>query len=402
MEGLAFPPDKKRYIINVLDPVLEEMVQEVLNTLPPDPLDFMLKWLRRRSGDVRHHRSIKEQNQALKSELHDMTEFVSEAAGAMKAEDEQDSDESEEEDDDDEEDDALPDKSFFQNRGPRQSVSAEAYGAWNKQEVFNPPVYEKTSEQKERLANTLSKSFIFSGLQAKDLDVILGAMEESVFEAGERVITEGEDGEHLYVIEEGEPVCKKLIDGEQKIVKTCSPGDVFGELALLYNCPRAASVETVSRSVCWKLDRSTFNHVVKEAATKRSMQYDKFLKNVSVFSSMDSYERSHIVDVLKLESYKKGEYVVVQGDPGSRFYIVEEGTLSAMKKMDGETEPRNVMDLKSGDYFGELALLKNQPRAASILVTSDEAKVVWIDRKSFTSLLGPLQDILSRRVATYE
>lgn len=405
VEGLAFPAEKKQYIINVLDPVLEELVQEILGTLPPDPLDFMVKWLRRRTGAVSpHKRSLKETNDAMKKDLHQMTEFVSGAAAAMKADNDEASEESEEEDDEDE-GDLLPEtftKDVVKHRQQRQSVSAEAYGLWNKQADFTPPYYEKTAEQKERLTTTLSASFLFSGLQASDLDVILGAMEESIFEAGDRIITEGEDGEHLYVIEEGEPVCKKLIDGEQKVVKTCSPGDVFGELALLYNCPRAASVEALHRCVCWKLDRLTFNQVVKEAATKRSMQYDRFLKAVSLFSSMDSYERSQIVDVLKVETYKKGEYVMKQGEDGNRFYIVEEGTLSAMKKMEGEAEARNVLDYKMGDYFGELALLKNQPRAASILVTSDEAKVVWIDRKSFNRKLGHLQEHLSKRVLAYE
>merc|ERR1719188_1707792 len=95
------------------------------------------------------------------------------------------------------------------------------------------------------------------------MDVVLMAMAEKNFPSGSRIITEGDDGNHLYVIEDGSPVCKKMIDGENKVVKKCKPGDVFGELALLYNNPRAATVEAVDKCLCWQLDRETFNYIVK-------------------------------------------------------------------------------------------------------------------------------------------
>jgi len=64
-------------------------------------------------------------------------------------------------------------------------------------------------------------------------------------------------------------------------------------------------------------------------------------------------------------------------------------------------EPKNVLDYKVGMYFGELALLKNQPRAASIVVMSEKAKVVSLDRKTFINLMGPLKDLLLRNVQMY-
>merc|ERR1719316_1851127 len=220
---------------------------------------------------------------------------------------------------------------------------------------------------------------------------------ECRFEPGTRVINEGDNGDYLFIVEEGSLECKKLIDGSDKVVKTCLQGDVFGELALLYNCPRAASCDVAKDpAICWQLDRETFNHIVKEAATKRRSKYDEFLKTVSLLSSLDQYERSQIADGLKPEIYKKGDYIVKQDDPGNMFYIVEEGNLYASKTIPGEGS-RRVMDYKPGDYFGELALLKNQPRAASVIVESNEAKVLALSRSSFTKMLGPLQDILGKK-----
>jgi len=200
----------------------------------------------------------------------------------------------------------------------------------------------------------------------------------------------------LFVIEKGNLDCIINVNGEDKVVKTCSSGDVFGELALLYNCPRAANVVAKDSCICWQLDRETFNNIVKEAAVKRRNKYDTFLQSVTLLSSLAAYERSQIADALKAETFKTGDNVCVQGEPGDKFYILEEGSLYAMK--DGA----RVMDYKSGSYFGELALLKNQPRAASVIVESESAKVLSMSRQSFTKMLGPLTDILAKNVGNYK
>merc|ERR1719428_1515960 len=104
--------------------------------------------------------------------------------------------------------------------------------------------------------------------------------------------------------------CIKEINGEPKVVKVVNAGDVFGELALLYNCPRAASVEAKERCVCWKLDRETFNAIVKEASVNKRNRYDGFLKSVNILNSLDAYERSQIADALKCETFEKGAVIV--------------------------------------------------------------------------------------------
>merc|ERR1719454_1164701 len=101
-------------------------------------------------------------------------------------------------------------------------------------------------------------------------------------------------------------------DGSEVPVKTCEAGDVFGELALLYNCPRAASVECKENGTLWQLDRDTFNHIVKEAAQKKRQRYDSFLSKVPLLASMDAYERSQLADALKSETFTTGQTIVSQ------------------------------------------------------------------------------------------
>jgi cAMP-dependent protein kinase regulator len=150
------------------------------------------------------------------------------------------------------------------------------------------------------------------------------------------------------------------------MVKNYSPGEAFGELALLYNAKRAASIKAKTQSVLWALDRETFNHIVKESAIKKRNKYENFLKSVLIFNELDPYELSLVADALQLAYYKKSECVIKEGEFGDVFYIIEEGTATATKSIDGK-KPAPVKNYKKGDYFGELALIKNQPRAANVI-----------------------------------
>jgi len=396
VEGLPFAEEKKRYILDRLDPILEEMVSDVLTEMPKSPMDFMILWLRKRSGTASEARlSMTAKNTQLKQEIGQATSDLHEA-GLVISQDEVAKDDSEEEESDDDCDE-IPEAFLMPERkaGARASVSAEAYGQWNQKKAFTPPNYPKTPEQLGRLSSTLMKSFLFSELDKPDMDLILLAMQENNFDAGVKVINQGDDGDYLFVIEKGNLDCVINIGGEDKVVKVVSAGDVFGELALLYNCPRAANVIAKDSCVCWKLDRETFNHIVKDAAVNRRNKYDAFLKSVSLISGLEPYARSQISDALKAETLAAGATVITQGEPGDKFYIIEEGTLYATK--DGN----RVKDYKAGDYFGELALLKNQPRAASVMVESSNAKVLSMSRVSFTKMLGPLTSILQKNVGSY-
>lgn len=314
--------------------------------------------------------------------------FGDEAAPEKKAEDEE-----EEEEEDDVEDELDEPPPAPKSGGARSSVSAEAYGNWNVKKVFDAPYHEKTEEQKKRIKDVLSGSFMFQAVEAKDFETLLGAVVEMKLSAEDladptkkRVIKKGDDGDFMCIIESGVFKCYVPIDGEEKCVKTCEPGDVFGELALMYNCPRAASVEADTEGTCWKLDRETFNAIVRDAAQKKREKWEAFLKKVPILEKMDDYMRSQLTDALKEESYEDGKVIMTEGEEGNTFYILAEGAASAKK---GDS----TMDYSGGDFFGELALLKDQPRAAT--VTSKGCKVLALDRKSFNRLLD--KSILSTK-----
>jgi cAMP-dependent protein kinase regulator len=111
---------------------------------------------------------------------------------------------------------------------------------------------------------------------------------------------------------------------------------------------------------------------------------------------MDVYERSKFADAVKEKKVKKDEVIIKKDEKGDVFYILLEG--EAVATLDDDNEP--VMTYKQGDYFGELALLRGEPRAANVIATCD-SKLIYLDRESFSRLLGPLDQILKRNISNY-
>jgi len=408
MTDQTFIQGHQEYIQKKVNPVLESMVTSVLLERPPDLVPYMIRWLTEQSGQGPTGEVTAQEYDALKKDLvfwEGKLKEIEAKAGAS-AEPEEDAEESEEEDDDDVDDaDLPPPPANYKNAGPRQSVSAAAYGQFNvMQTEFKAPVYEKSPEQIDRIKKVLSGSFLFSTLEEKDTLTVVMAMQETKADADKTLINQGEEGGFLYVIEEGKLECFKKDkndkeEGLGKMVKECGPGDAFGELALMYNAPRAASVKSTVASLMWKLDRETFTNIVLTATTKKREKYCEFLKGIAILQTMEEGERDKVGDALTSETHASGTEIVRQGDPGDKFYILEDGECIVKKSYIEGQVPQDVMNYKRGDYFGELALLHNEPRAATVIAKT-EVKLVVLTRANFRRLLGPLEDVLKRNIGT--
>ena len=133
---------------------------------------------------------------------------------------------------------------------------------------------------------------------------------------------------------------------------------------------------------------------------KRREKYENTLRKVEILKSIDPYELGQICDALKTKTFTKGETIIKQGDKGDVFFILDEGKAHAEKVFEEGKEPQKVKKYESGGFFGELALLKNEPRAASIIADTN-CKFLYLDRMAFKRLLGPLENILQRNSENY-
>lgn len=181
-------------------------------------------------------------------------------------------------------------------------------------------------------------------------------------------------------------------EGMGQKVGTIQAGGSFGELALMYNAPRAATVISAeSGCTLWALDRLTFRRILMESTFARRRMYESFLEEVPLLQSLTPYERSKIADALETQKYAPGEIIIREGDPGHSFFLLESGEADAYK---GDSK-ESVKHYSKGDFFGELALLNDAPRAASIAATTD-VKVASLGKNAFQRLLGPVEGIMRR------
>ncbi|KAL0582007.1 hypothetical protein V5O48_000065 [Marasmius crinis-equi] len=295
----------------------------------------------------------------------------------------------------------------------------------------NLPVYPKSPDQLRRIKASIRNNFIFRDLDEEQETGVLNAMQEKTSVKDEVVIRQGDVGDYFYVVESGYLECyirsdplpptwssaspsaspkiqenKFLAPGHHpefgKKVAECREGNSFGELALMYGHPRAATVLSIEPSTLWALDRITFRTIILKAAHRRRTMYEHFLSTVPLLGSLEGAEKSKIADALVSRVYLDGEAVVKQGEMGDNFFFVEEGEAICTKR-DGQGQEITVGVLKKGDYFGELSLLRMEPRAATVSAvqrndsSQPKLKVAALDAPAFTRLLGPLREIMERK-----
>lgn len=393
------------YLSQKVKPIFDILTEEIIKENPTDIPLFVINWLKLRTGystdsnSNNEHEELKNLRKEIKrlKKKYDFDKEMLVKSGSA----------SEEEEGNVEEDDQVESlietqKQKNLNKGQRSSVSAEVYGSFNPKKDFTCRVISKTEDQIERIQTKVLKSFIFSSLDEKDLKSVVDAMEEHVCEEEDVIIRQGDSGSELFIIEKGTFDCFKQFKKEESPVwvKGYVQGESFGELALLYNAPRAATIKAKQKGILWKLDRETFNMIVKESAIKRREQYENFLRSVDILKSIDSQEISQICEALREVKYMKGENIIRQNEEGEVFYIIKQGEAVAMKRFSEEEDEKEVKEYKEGGYFGELALIRNEPRAASI-VAKTNCVCLLLDRKSFIRLLGPIEDILKRNSEDY-
>nr|QQL94695.1 heat shock protein 90 beta family member 1 [Lateolabrax maculatus] len=346
-----------------LTELLQSFTVEVLRNQPRDLLEFALQYFTQlKESETKEASFGNDQNSAPRSGK--AVNFIDEAMQI----DSENGEEEEEEDDDDEE--------FI--------VCAEAFNPDEDEEDKEPWVtYPKTDEQRQRLQESCRDILLFKNLDPEEMSQVLDAMFEKFCIEGEHIIDQDDDGDNFYVIESGTFNIFVKVDGADKLVGCYDNRGSFGELALMYNTPRAATIIATSPGALWCLDRLTFRRIIVKNNAKKRRLYEAFIETLPLLTSLELSERMKVVDVLSTKVYNDSQQIIAQ------------------TKKDQEEEEVDITTCSRGQYFGELALVTNKPRAASAYAVGS-VKCLVLDVKAFERLLGPCMDIMKRNIANYE
>ncbi|GES99402.1 cAMP-dependent protein kinase type I regulatory subunit isoform X3 [Rhizophagus clarus] len=281
----------------------------------------------------------------------------------------------------------------FDQKGRRMSVSAESMKPTDN--IDERPIIYKSEEAKKRIDEATTLNLLFKNLDRETKQHVVDAMFEKPVVANELVIKQGEEGDYFYVIEHG--LFEIFVHGQ--LVLEIGDGGSFGELALMYNTPRAATVRAKTNGTLWAVGRETFLRTITNCVYRKRKAYEEFLRSVSFLSTLDRSEITKLADALEPNNYDDGDTIISQGEPGEHFYIIEQGTVSISKINDSGIE-QQLPGLNVGSYFGELALINDQPRKATV-VARGPVRVAALRRDAFVRLLGPIMDIFRRNAAEY-
>lgn len=302
-------------------------------------------------------------------------------------------------------DDDIASGQIYKATTRRKSVFAETYDPEEDEAEEKPVVHPKSDSQRKSLLEAVKEILLFRSLDQEQLAEVLDAMFERKVSPEEYIIRQGDDGDNFYVVESG--VYNIYVnDGSKDIlVGTCDNKGSFGELALMYNMPRAATVQAAPEAdggsgMLWAMDRQTFRRIVLRNAFQKRKMYETLLESVPLLSALNPYERMNLADALTAKKFDDGSVIVKQGSNADGMYFIESGVVDVHVTGNDGTE-KLVTTIKNGGYFGELALVTHKPRAATVTANGD-IRVAFLDVNAFERLLGPCMDVMKRNVDDYE
>lgn len=235
------------------------------------------------------------------------------------------------------------------------------------------------------------KAFILTALKSNDfvksleneqLNQIVECMEKKTAEPKSDIIVEGSVGERIYVLASG----KVQILQSNRMIHTLSSengGIVLGELALLYNCRRTATVRALTTCVLWSIDRHTFRQIMISTNQSQRNMHKMFLRKVSLLKNYSERKVNKIVDAMQVEEFLDGDCITRQGSFGETFYIILDGEVEVSLKQKGF-----IRTMVGGDYFGEMALLNEAALRTATCTAKGPVRCLTLDRDAFVKLIG--------------
>jgi len=212
----------------------------------------------------------------------------------------------------------------------------------------------KTPDEVARIHSILETCILFRHLDDIQKQKVQGAMFSVTKNHNDVIIKQGDAGDNFYIVEEGNVDVFIEVEGQpSKHVANYSVGDSFGELAIMYNSPRAATCIAKGEVKLWALDRVSYKMILMETTMAKRVEYQTFLKSVPALKTLTEYEMLTIADALQEENFDDGETVCREGDQGDHFYFIRDGVAICNEQYtDGSI--KEVARLSQGAYFGEV------------------------------------------------
>jgi CRP-like cAMP-binding protein len=231
----------------------------------------------------------------------------------------------------------------------------------------------------------------FEDLPVDVLNELAGRVETRTVRGGEPVFRQGARADAFYVVRRGlVHIEQEHPDtGDVKVLATLTRGESFGELGLLQTSPRAATARAAEDSELFVVPKSAFDRLL--AADIEAPSFAPTLQSLADLRALPSFAHLGTEPLAELLEHggwtnaAPGDEVIRQGDPGDAFYVIADGQADVVR--DGTP----VAHLGPGEHFGELALIDDAPRAATIVATTP-MRLFRLERRGFERVIAEAFD----------
>jgi CRP-like cAMP-binding protein/Zn-dependent protease len=228
---------------------------------------------------------------------------------------------------------------------------------------------------------------VFDDVPEDVLSDLAGRVLLRTFARGQPVVRQGERADAFYVVRSGSLniVEEDPAEGNERIIRTITRGESFGELGLVEAAPRAATVRAAEESQLFEVDKGTFDRLLADMiqvpAFAPTLQALSDLRELSCFSHLEPDELTELLEHGEWVNVPPGATIIEQGEAGDAFYAIRSGQMEVLK------DDEEVGTVGPGSYVGEIALLLDVPRTATVRARTP-VRAYRLDREGFDRLVG--------------
>ena len=249
---------------------------------------------------------------------------------------------------------------------------------------------------------------LFCDLDPQELEELAKAMRSERFNNKQVIVAQGERADRFFYIRRGRcQVTQRDARGQLQKLASLGPGDFFGEVALLEDSPRNATISARGPVEVMSLDRESFAGLMQRIGAEHAellthqVGTAAFLRSLPTFAEVSATELGEVLSSLELVTCDPGHVIVEQGQEASDLYVVFDGQVEVIR------DDKSVALLGRGELFGEIALLSGEVRSATIRAKGD-TRLFRIPARVFHKVLLTnfhaaihLDDAVGRRVAAW-
>ena len=240
--------------------------------------------------------------------------------------------------------------------------------------------HNKECQDAKLIEDALLSHFFLQNLEKQARTEIIKELSLIFVEKGKTIFPEGSIGNYFYIIKEGQI---ELTVQNTNLKKTLSAGECFGEIALLLNCPRTATLKTLSDVFLWSMEKKNFNKIIEHITHLSFEETKKVIQNIPMLSILDHDKKLSLTHHLYKFTLPPGSQITTKNAKPTSVFFIKEGEVNIVNEKDNKI----IRTLRRYEYFGERSILINSYRSYNA-ITKTKCQIYVLPLYSISHLVG--------------